>query len=109
MNRIREAFQDHMLLIVAVAMLLNGFLQVQVMRQQRDIQGQQRDFMEVWAKRVGVIAEWQGPTQMQTNTERDGAQFALTMQQARSADDVDVLIQRMQQGLRRMKGVPNAR
>lgn len=109
MNRIRDALRDHLLLIVACAMLLNGFLQVQVARQSVEVQRQQREFMKQWAEAVQYIAHWQGPTQLREETTIDGKVASLTLQEARANQDVDILIERMRVGLQRFSEVPNAR
>lgn len=95
MIRVRQAFQDHMLLIVAVAMLLNGYLSVVVARQQRD-------FMEQWAAKVGVIAEWQGPDQLRTSLKIDGDPADFTIQEARGFMDVENLVNRKRDSLKRI-------
>lgn len=106
MNRLKNAILDNplasALLVVAVAMLLNGFLLVQVTRQSVSVQEQQRDFMEQWATRVGVIAQWQGPTSLVTHTSVDGREATLGIQEARGPLDVENAWDRTADGLKRL-------
>jgi hypothetical protein len=91
-----------LLLIVAVALLLNGFLQVQVSRQQRDILAAHEQQMERWAEAVSYIARWQGPTQMRTACELDSKAVDMTFQEARGVADVEILVNRTRDGLQRL-------
>lgn len=98
-TRIRQALRDNLrdllAVVVALGMLGNMLLLVVILRAHLDV-------LRECKRSVAEIARWQGPTSAVSSTTFDGRPLQLGVQEARGPADVENLVERTRDGLKRL-------